>query len=99
MIEVIKINIVNDFICNDYLINVKDLCCIYNNNKIKYITLEKINELLSIIKLWDNEYLGNIIDGEEFLIEVVNHHEKTIFHGKGKYPVNYDLFKEWIRSL
>ena len=70
------------------------------NNKQKEITDEKINELLRIIRTWENSYQSNnIIDGEEFLIKINTDNKTEIIKGKGKYPENYNLLKSWIGDI
>lgn len=69
--------------------------------KEKRIDSEKIYELLSIIRTWQPFYNNsNNIDSESYKIEIIDkNNNKEILTGKGNYPSNYSLFKEWIRGL
>ena len=70
------------------------------NNKEKIITKEQIKDLIRIIRNWDNEYHNsNIIDAESFLIKITTDKEIEIIKGKGNYPSNYKMLKEWISDL
>ncbi len=95
----INIEIIN---MTSTLINIncqKNIVNIYG--KEKRIDSEKIYELLSIIRTWQPSYTNsNTIDNESYKIEIIdNNNHKEILTGKGDYPSNYSLFKEWIRSL
>jgi len=67
------------------------------NNLEKDITEEKIDALLRIIRTWDNVYQNsNLIDAESFEIKINTINETEIIKGKGNYPNDYKLLKEWI---
>lgn len=70
------------------------------NNKEKKIEENFIDELIRIIRCWDNEYYGNnIIDSEKFLIKIITDNSTDIIKGNGKYPENYYVFKKLIGEL
>lgn len=67
------------------------------NNSEKDITKEKIEALLRIIRTWENVYQNsNLIDAESFEIKINTINETEIIKGKGNYPNDYQLLKEWI---
>ena len=78
-------------------INVEKNKMIINNKEIE-IREDKIDELLRIIRLWDNSYENddNQVDREAFLIILSTDEGIYNIKGKGSYPNNYNLFKEWI---
>ena len=69
------------------------------NERIDFISQNKIDDLLRIIRLWKNQYFGNLIDGESFFIKVNMDGNLEIIEGHGKYPNNYLNFKEWISDF
>ncbi len=72
--------------------------CIVNNIE-KKINEDKINELLNIIFNWKNNYGLKGIDMEEFNIKIITNNDINMFYGKGVYPNNYQVFKEWISEF
>ena len=72
--------------------------CFVNNIE-KEIKEDKIKELLNIIINWENNYGLNGIDMEEFNIEIVTSEGTDKYYGKGVYPNNYHVFKEWVSEL
>ena len=67
------------------------------NNQEKEISEEKIESLLRIIRTWENNYQSNnLIDAESFEIKINTINETEIIKGKGSYPNDYQLLKEWI---
>ena len=81
-------------------INTKEHKAIINNQE-KHINEEKIDELLRIIRTWDNIYenKSNTTDTESFLININTNEETYTIKGHGNYPKDYILFKEWIGEL
>ena len=70
------------------------------NNKEQKITEEKIDDLIRIIRTWDNVYNNsNVIDSETFFIKIDTNNGTEIIKGNGEYPNNYILLKEWISDL
>ncbi len=72
------------------------------NDKKRSISNEKIDEILTILSTWKYEYgfsSENIIDSEEFNIEVYSENKKTNYHGKGEYPINYEELKGILRGV
>ena len=69
------------------------------NNVEKRINEDKINELLNIIINWKNNYGLKGIDMEEFNIEIISNDGTNKYSGKGIYPNNYHIFKEWVSEL
>lgn len=73
--------------------------CFINDKKYS-ISSEKVDELLSILSLWKYEYgYSNVIDCEEFKINVFSNNKKTIYHGKGVYPDNYEKIKDILNEV
>ena len=68
------------------------------NGKEKEITEEKINNLIRIIRTWDNIYKDNNhqIDRETFLININTNEGTDSIKGTGGYPENYSELKDWI---
>lgn len=70
------------------------------NNLEKDITNEKIDDLLRIIRRWKKEYHNSkIIDAESFYIKIDTDEGIDIINGKGEYPENYILLKDWISDI
>jgi len=70
------------------------------NNKEQKITEEKIDDLIRIIRTWDNVYNNsNVIDSESFFIKINTNDGTEIIKGNGEYPDNYILLKEWISGF
>jgi len=70
------------------------------NNKEQRITEEKIDELIRIIRTWDNVYSNpNVIDSETFFIKIDTKEGTEIIKGSGEYPNDYILLKEWISGF
>ncbi len=66
----------------------------------KTITNDKIENLLRIIRLWPKDlYSKNNIDDESYKIEIFYNSKVDCLKGKGKYPSNYQEFKEWIGAI
>lgn len=74
---------------------------LYFTKQGKYtITNEKIEDLISIIRTWKNEYgETNILDQERFLIVIKTETEEETIKSNGELPDNYDLFKNWLGDL
>ena len=68
------------------------------NETEKEITIEKIDELIRIIRTWDNIYKDNNhqIDRETFLININTNEGIECIKGEGGYPENYSMLKEWL---
>jgi len=70
-----------------------------NNNRID-INCNDINNLFKIIRLWNNKYVdNNIIDSEEFKINIYSSDGIEVIYGKGKYPNNYNELKDWVGGM
>lgn len=70
------------------------------NNKEQKITEEQIDDLVRIIRTWDNVYNNpNVIDAESFFIKIDTNSGTEIIKGNGEYPDNYILLKEWISGF
>lgn len=99
MIETIRILISSIGHKDKYIIDCKKLELNYNES-IKKIKEEDIFQILNFIYNWEDEYKSNfIIDGEEFFIEVISKEGIKKYHGKGDYPENYYLLKEFLEEL
>lgn len=95
-IEISISNITNQI---DIAIDVKHNIYFTKNGKYS-ITNEKIEELLSIIRTWNNEYdASNMIDSEKFLICIKSREKEEIIKSHGNLPINYDQFKNWVGDL
>ena len=100
MIKAIEIIISNGVINeNSYLISYTNKTCYYNNKKVN-VSDEFLNNLENIILYWKKEYgNSNIIDIEEFKVNVYSNDGIESYHGKGIYPNNYKLLKEMLGDL
>lgn len=99
MVNTIKIVISSLGRENIYLIDFNDLT-ISKNGIYKKISKGTCFKVLEFFTSWDREYLSNnILDGEEFLVNVYTDTKTDTFHGKGSYPKNYDSFKNFIGGL
>ena len=98
-IDCIEIIIFNTYNITKINISTKKLKVVIND-KIRDITIDKINELLEITKYWNTNYQGFILDAEKFNIKLIfnNQYIKT-YQGNGAYPHNYNDFKRWISDI
>lgn len=73
----------------------------YSVNESKRMILRsQIEDLIRIIRSWKNEYYSdNSLDREEFTIKIVTDKGEEVLHGKGSYPENYGLFKDWLGEV
>ena len=95
----INILIENITITTDIYIDVLNQTITLNNEE-KIITQTQIDDLIRIIRTWKNEYTNpTIIDSESFLIKINTDEDTEIIKGRGSYPDNYNLLKEWIRGF
>ena len=99
MINSIEINILNGPTTKMIaVVNFKDNTCLLNNNKYS-INSDFKDELVRIIRTWENEYgSSNNIDDQEFKV-IVNADKKYVYHGKGIYPDNYQRLIEMFGDL
>lgn len=66
----------------------------------KKIEQNQIEHLLEIISDWKHDYgKSQMIDVEEFFVKIIYEDKIEEYHGQGKYPLNYELFKEEIGNL
>ena len=73
---------------------------VYINDKKYDIELEKIKELIRIIRLWDNEYYNSsYFDGNNFEIVIYFDDKKETIKGTRSTPQNYEDFSNMIRSI
>ena len=68
------------------------------NDREKEITEEKLDNLIRIIRTWNNVYENNNskIDNETFQININTNEGTDRIKGTGGYPENYSEFKDWI---
>lgn len=59
---------------------------------------DKIDYFLRIIRNWQRDYSGNIIDGERFIIKIIYNNQEEVIKGSGKYPDNYIEFKNFLEE-
>lgn len=96
MIKAIEIIISSGINSNKYLISYTNKTCCVNDKKYK-VTDKYLNDLKNTLLHWQNEYgFSNLIDVEEFTVIVYTEDEQDKYHGKGKYPNNYRLFKDLL---
>lgn len=70
------------------------------NDEFKKIDVSLIEELIRIIRTWDNEYNNDsLIDSESFMIKISDNNKVDIIKGKGKYPKNYNTFKRLLGDI
>lgn len=70
------------------------------NDKLKDISSDKIEKLLEIIKCWDDNYKGFMLDIEKYTIKLISKNRIIkVYKGNGKYPYNYNEFKRWISDV
>lgn len=70
------------------------------NNAYYPITEEKIQELISIISTWDNEYgASRQIDGNYFEVNVHYDGKIDTMRGIRGMPKNYEKFANYVRSI
>lgn len=80
----------------NYLISYTNKAC-YIDDKKYDLTDEYLDNLKNTILYWKKEYgTKNIIDVEEFTINVYSDKGTDTYHGKGIYPNNYELLKEML---
>ena len=98
-IEYIEIIIFNTYNITKINIDTKKLKITINDES-RNITTDKINELLEIMKFWDSNYQGFVLDAEKFTIKLISNNKKIItYQGNGSYPYNYNDFKRWIGDI
>lgn len=71
-----------------------------NNNYYKIKDIEKIKNILRIIRTWKTSYYSNkILDGEEYMINIVTKDSNTFYQGKGVFPKNYLKLKQIVGDI
>ncbi len=99
MITKIRILITDNAYQKKYIIDLKKNT-FTKNDVTKQIVPDKISDIIKMINTWNQEYKSNnVIDGEEFYIEVITDKNTTTLHGKGSYPSNYADFKTLLDEL
>lgn len=95
----IEISISNINKNTDIFINTKNNTIMINNIS-NPIDKETINNLIRIIRNWENNYDSKkSIDQETFTIKLNTDEGISVINGSGTYPENYNLFKDWISEL
>lgn len=100
MIKAIEI-LINNGPINKYnaIISYDNKAC-YLNDKKYDADDDFLNKIKEIILYWEKEYgTSNIIDAEEFTINIYTDAGTDTYHGKGVYPSNYGLLKEVLGDL
>ena len=98
-IEYIEIITFNMFKRVKIDISVKDLKVI-SDDKIRPISIDEIKRLQEIIKYWEEDYQGFVLDAEKFTIRLISNNQIIKQHqGNGRYPSNYNEFKRWISDI
>lgn len=99
MITSIRILITNGNNKKEYYIHY-DKKVIYINGSYKEIKEEAIQNILRFFLTWEETNVSpSIIDGEEYLVEIVSSNNKNKYYGKGKFPKNYWNFKKYLEEL
>ena len=69
-------------------------------NKLYNIELELIEELIRIIRVWDNEYIDNSYnDGISFCVKVHYDGKVDIMKGRRAVPENYEEFNKCVKKI
>lgn len=69
-------------------------------NKSYNIELELIEELIRIIRVWDNEYIDNsYTDGISFCVKVHYDGKVDIMKGRRAVPENYEEFNKCVKKI
>lgn len=69
-------------------------------NKTLDITKEEIEELIRIIRVWDNEYMDNSYnDGISFCVKVYYDGKVDIMKGRRAVPENYEEFNKYVKKI
>lgn len=100
MIKTIEVLIRNgiNVLYNAIIVNDKNI--MYLNDKKYTVPKEYINDIISTIYMWDENYgYDNKIDTEEFMVTVTSDKDKKKICGKGHYPSNYEHLKEMLGSI
>lgn len=63
------------------------------------IKTEKINELLSIIRGWNNNYYKSGIDGIRFSIRIYSDNDVEVIRGSRDLPNNYLEFSQFVEDV
>ena len=83
----------------DVVVFPKENKCIINGVE-KMLPEYQINALLRIFIYWKSEYGSlNIIDAEEFNINIISSGNTSTYHGKGIFPNNYNELRKWIGDI
>jgi len=70
------------------------------NDKSCRINISDIENLFRIIRGWDNYYIdNNLIDAEEFFVNIFSSDNIEYIYGKGKYPENFNELKRWVEVM
>ena len=100
MIETIEIIVRNGLkqTINALIVYNNNIC--YYNDKKYNVTDAFLEDIIQTICLWKSEYgFDGNIDSEEFLVKVTSTDGIESFHGKGKFPYNYQYLKELLGDL
>ena len=101
MIDTIEVIIQNGALLSKHFVLKCDELKAYLPFDAVNISKEFLDNLVSTIRSWKNEYGSDSkIDSEEFTV-IVTSNDKTIdkFHGKGIYPDNYNYFTELLGEI
>ena len=101
MIDTIEVIIQNGALLSEHFVLKCDELKAYLAFDTVNISKEFLDNLVSTIRSWKNEYGSDSkIDSEEFTV-IVTSNDKTIdkFHGKGIYPDNYSYFIELLGEI
>ena len=100
MIDMIEINISNGILPQvSALVVYQDKVCYINDKKYSVDDLF-LKQLKDILYTFKNEYgTSQGIDVEEFTINVHSKDKIDVYHGKGKFPINYMELKKLLGDI
>ena len=89
----IKIILKSNFEAKKIQIDTTKNICLVNNAQKVINTFDFAENLCKIIFGWKNEYIGpNVIDGESFIVEIIEGENKKTITGFNAFPQNYNKF-------
>lgn len=100
MIDTIEININNGILPQvSAFIVYKDKIC-YMNDRKYFVDDFFLKQLKDVLYTFKNEYgSSQQIDAEEFTIKVYSQGVQDVYHGKGKFPINYMELKKLLGDI
>lgn len=81
----------------NYVVFINKNNCTINDKKIK-ISDEDIDNIIRIIRYWDNIYQSDILDGREYFISIRSNHE-IMYRFRNKFPSDFNLLINYLGGL